>query len=131
MGIWENEPAGTDTKLALNKPREKKFKIPYADLKRGIKNYIHQKWQKRWNNNTNNKLHSIKPILGEWRKSLRRITEEEIKLFRLGMGYTDLTYSELLKDQPICVINQDALHSEILNECTHQASVGHKFYEKK
>ena len=79
----------------------------------------------------NNKLCSIKVILGKWRKSLRIIKQEEVILSRLCIGHTHLTHSYLLKeDQPMCSIYQATLTViHILTECTHLVPVRHKYYE--
>lgn len=48
---------------AQNKTIDNNFRITYTDLKSKTKSYIQQKWQKRWTNNRNNKLLTIKAIV--------------------------------------------------------------------
>ena len=50
-----------------------KYNIPYTDLKPKINNFLHKKWQQRWNRNTNNKLFQVKPFLGRMESSLPKI----------------------------------------------------------
>ena len=44
-----------------------------------------------------NKLHSIKPSLGEWQPNYRIDRKEEVILARLRIGHTFITHSFLLK----------------------------------
>ena len=44
-----------------------------------------------------NKLHSIKPSLGEWQPNYRIDRKEEVTLARLRIGHTFITHSFLLK----------------------------------
>ena len=52
-----------------------------------------------------NKLHSIKSILGKRRSALRTDRKEEVVLARLRIGHRFITHSYLLKgeEQPTCV----------------------------
>ena len=63
------------------------------------------KWQLVWNTAVDNKLHSIKSILGEWRPAFRTDRKEEVVLARLRIGHSFITHSYLLKgeEQPTCV----------------------------
>ena len=58
-----------------------------------------------WDAAVDNKLHSIKPILSEWRPDYRMVRKEEVVLTRLRMGHSYATYSYLLKgeEQPMCI----------------------------
>ena len=57
-----------------------------------------------WNTAVDNKLHSIKSILGEWRPAFRA-DRKEVVLARLRIGHGFITHSYLLKgeEQPTCV----------------------------
>ena len=67
-----------------------KSKIPYTDLKPTIKKFISDKWQKSWDNQTQNKLHEIQEAIGYRR---------EVILARLRIGHTHITHSHLLKGE--------------------------------
>ena len=77
-------------------------------------------WQRSWNTTTSNKLHELKPQLGEWPSSSRLVRREEVILSRLRIGHTYLTNSYLLKAelQPECIGCQCPLTvKHILLEC--------------
>ena len=69
------------------------FKIPFTDFKPCINTFLHNKWQMSWNAAVLNKLHSIKPSLGEWQPSYRIDRQEEVALVRLRIGHTFITHS--------------------------------------
>ena len=56
-----------------------------------------------WDTAVDNKLHSIKPILSEWRPAYRMDRKEEVVLSRLRTGHSYATHSYLLKEQPMCI----------------------------
>ena len=66
---------------------------------------LHNKWQLVWDTAVDNKLHSIKSILGEWRPAFRT-DRKEVVLARLRIGHSFITHSYLLKgeEQPTCVL---------------------------
>ena len=49
---------------ALDLPRAK-VGVPYNDFKHCINQYIFSTWQDDWNGAVSNKLHSVKPVLGD------------------------------------------------------------------
>ena len=57
-----------------------------------------------WNSAVDDKLHSIKSILGEWRPAYRT-DRKEVVLARLRIGHSFITHYYLLKgeEQPTCV----------------------------
>ena len=63
------------------------------------------KWQSVWDTAVHNKLHSIEPILSEWRPPYRMDRKEEVVLTRLRIGHSYATHSYLLKGegQPMCI----------------------------
>ena len=101
------------TKSALNKNPDKKFQDPiYVFIKRNEK-----EWQKHLN--TNNKFHSIKPILEELEVGFKKGKERSHSFILKG------------KDQPISTICQATLTvKHIFTECTHLAPVKHKYYKE-
>ena len=95
-------------------------KITFSDFKFYINKYISTAWQNAWNNDLFNKLHEIKPILGEWSPAYRDVRRDEVVLCRSRIGHTFLTHSYLLKGEPIpeCVPCQCPLTvRHILVEC--------------
>ena len=83
---------------------------------------------RRWNRNPLspilNKLHSVKPVLGDWQSSYRRCRKDEVVLCRTRIGHTHLTHSYILKKDipPQCEHCQCILTvRHILVECNHFA----------
>ena len=103
-GIQGNEKADSAAKSSLTLPITN-FNVPFTDLKCFINQYIRAQWQRTWNAATENKLHAIKPKLGEWPSSCRLVRREEVILSRLRIGHSYFTNSYLLKRevQPECV----------------------------
>ena len=107
-------------KTALDLPRAK-VGVQYTDFKYLIGQYIFSTWQDDWNGAVMNKLHSVKPVLGDWQSSYRRCRKDEVVLCRARIGHTHLTHSK--KDPPPvcehCQCNLTVRH--ILVECNHFA----------
>ena len=103
IGIQGNERAAWAAKKALQ-THISNIKIPYTDLKPLINKFILKKWQKSWDDQTQNKLHHIQDTIGEWPAGYRRNRKEEVIIFRLRIGHTHITHSHLLKgeDSPVC-----------------------------
>ena len=104
VGIKGNEKADIAAKSALTL-NISGLKIPFTDFKPCINTFLHNKWQMSWNATVFNKLHSIKPSLGDWQSSYRIDRKEEVTLARLRIGHTFITHSFLLKgeDWPLCI----------------------------
>ena len=47
-----------------------------------------------------NKLHSVKPVLGDWQSSYRWCRKDEVVLCRARIGRTHLTHSYILRKDP-------------------------------
>ena len=58
---------------------------------------ILKKWQKFWDDQTQNKLHHIRDTIGEWPAGYRSNRKEEVIISRLYIGHTHITHSHLLK----------------------------------
>ena len=99
VGIRGNEKADSAAMSALDLSRGK-VGIPYTDLKKIISQYILSTWQDDWNGAVVNKLHSVKPVLGDWQSSYRRCRKDEVVLCRGGIGHTYLTHPYILKKDP-------------------------------
>ena len=74
--------------------------VPYNDFKHCINQYILSTWQDDWNGAVANKLHSVKPVLGDWQSSYRRCRKDEVVLCRARIGHTHLTHSYILRKNP-------------------------------
>ena len=102
IGIQGSERADRAAKKALQ-TRISNTKIPYTDLKPLISKFILKKWQKSWDDQTQNKLHHIQDTIGEWPAGYRR--NRKVIISRLCIGHTHITHSYLLKglDSPVCL----------------------------
>ena len=107
-------------KSALELPYAK-VGVPYTDFKHCISQYILSSWQDDWNGAVANKLHSVKPVLGDWQSSYRRYTKDEIILCRARISHTLLTPRYILNNHPpqcehcLCILTV----RHILVECNH------------
>ena len=91
VGIKGNEKADIAAKSALTL-NISDLKIPFTDFKPSINTFVHNKWLMSWNAAVLNKLHSIKPSLGEWQPNYRIDRKEEVILARLRIGHTYITH---------------------------------------
>ncbi|KAG1696944.1 hypothetical protein GQR58_006143 [Nymphon striatum] len=71
VGISGNEKADLAAKSALSLPVDPQF-ISYRDFYMYIFKHILSIWQSKWDGEINNKLHAIKPKLGEWALAYRK-----------------------------------------------------------
>ncbi|KAG1681088.1 Atrial natriuretic peptide receptor 2 [Nymphon striatum] len=103
VGISGNEKADFAAKSALSLPVDPQS-IYFHDFYMYIFKHTLSIWQSKWDGEINNKLHAIKPKLGEWALSYRKSRKEESILCRLRVGHTYLTHSFLLRNeaQPVC-----------------------------
>ncbi len=130
VGIAGNERADSAAKAALSLPISH-FNIPYTDFKPCINTFIFTNWQNTWNAALSNKLHGVKPTLGEWTPACRATRRDEVVLCRSRIGHSRLTNSYLLKrePQPQCVPCQSPLTVEhILIHCVDFADARRHFY---
>ena len=104
IGIQGNERSEQSCKKALQ-THISNTKIPYTDFKPLINKFIIKKWQKSWDDQTQNKLHHIQDTIGEWPAGYRRNRKEEVIISRLRIGHTYITHSHLLKgeDSSVCL----------------------------
>ena len=77
VGIKGNENADRSAKSALNLPISD-FKVPHTDFKSSVLTHIQSSWQSQWDADVFNKLHSVKPSLGEWYPVYRSVRREEM-----------------------------------------------------
>ena len=123
VGIRGNEKADSAAKSALDLPHAQ-VGVPYTDFKLLISQYIFSTWQDDWNGAVTNRLHSVKPVLGDWQSSYRRCRRDEVVLCRARIGHTNMTHSYILKKDPPpqcehcqCILTV----RHILVECNHLA----------
>ncbi|GFS77401.1 putative RNA-directed DNA polymerase from transposon X-element [Trichonephila clavipes] len=80
--------------------------------------HIFKIWQESWSQQLDNKLHSVKPVIGAWPVMPMRRTD--VKLTRLRIGHTRLTHRHLLFGEhapecPSCNVSYTVHH--ILIDC--------------
>ena len=104
VGISGNERADKAARRASESGCIRRFPLPAADCYSNIRSYIFEKWQRRWDNQSRNKLKEIKPRLGAWPSSLRGSRRHEIMLCRIRIGHTYDTHHYLLSGdrRPLC-----------------------------
>ena len=99
IGIIGNKKADSAAKSSLGLPRVRDD-VLYPDFKHCINQYILSTWQDDWNGAVANKLHSVKPFLGDWQSSYRRCRKDEIVLRRVRISHTYLTHSFIRDHSP-------------------------------
>ncbi|GFT11918.1 probable RNA-directed DNA polymerase from transposon X-element [Trichonephila clavipes] len=96
-GITGNELADTAARSATGS--SERFPIPHSDLKACFRLKLQSVWQSNWDQHTENKLHSIMPILAPTAPSLSN-RREQVIWTRLRLGHTRLTHRHLLLGEP-------------------------------
>ena len=94
MGISGNERANSTAKAALQKFVSECL-ISYTDTYQYISQYVRDLWQREWDTAVNNKLHAIKPLIGQQPSAYRSVRRDEVVLSRLKLGHSYLTHSYL------------------------------------
>ena len=127
-----NVKADSLAKAAINIPPDKTSKLPYTDLKHKIiKQIITKRWQQLWDENAQNKLRQIEPLLKERKREASNTRSEETILSRLRIGHTRLTHDFILKEEPPpkrpCRNHYTIRH--ILIECTNISRIRKNFYK--
>ena len=100
----------------------------HTDLKHKIKQIITKRWQQLWDENAQNKLRQIAPLLKERKREASNTRKEETILSRLRIGHTRLTHDFILKEAPSpkCPCGN---HYTILIECTNLSRIRKFFYK--
>ncbi|GFV21133.1 uncharacterized protein TNCV_4267661 [Trichonephila clavipes] len=91
VGIIGNEQADSAAKSATT---HLPLAVPLSDMKRVIMHHIFKIWQESWSQQLDNKLLSVKPVIGAW--SVMPMRRNDVKLTRLRIGHTRLTHRHLL-----------------------------------
>ncbi|GFV11563.1 probable RNA-directed DNA polymerase from transposon X-element [Trichonephila clavipes] len=115
VGIIGNEQADSAAKSATT---HLPLAVPLSDMKRVIMHHIFKIWQESWSQQSDNKLHSVKPVIGAWPVMPMRRTD--VKLTRLRIGHTRFTHRHLLFGErapecPSCHVSYTLHH--ILIDC--------------
>ena len=77
VGIIGNEIADRKAKDSLHLNMST-FEIPFNNFKPLINKYILSEWQKSWDTATFNKLHAIKPVVGNNSSAIRNVRREDV-----------------------------------------------------
>ncbi|GFV21099.1 RNase H domain-containing protein [Trichonephila clavipes] len=91
VGIIGNEQADNAAKSATT---HLPLAVPLSDMKRVIMHHIFHLWQESWSQQLDNKLHSVKPVIGAW--PVMPLRRTDVKLTRLRIGHTRFTHRHLL-----------------------------------
>jgi len=86
VGIPGNERADGLAKAALSSDNMAEFPVPASDLRFHIKKHIQDKWQQRWDTETHNKLHLIKPKIGPWPPLQRESRREDTPISPIAIS---------------------------------------------
>ncbi|GFT31881.1 putative RNA-directed DNA polymerase from transposon X-element [Trichonephila clavipes] len=86
-------------------------------------------WQESWSQQLDNKLHSVKPVIGAWPVMPMRRTD--VKLTRLRIGHTRFTHRHLLFGErapecPSCNVSYTVHH--ILIDCQFLTIIASRFF---
>ena len=132
VGILGNEKADAAAKFALSLPVTR-MKLPatgmYPRITKLILNF--DEWQEVWNCCAGNKLHAIRPTVGDYKQKTCLSRRDSVLLNRLRIGHTHLTHSFLLSgdDLPECGTCQCPLTvKHILVECVDLKDVRNKHF---
>ncbi|GFW98585.1 probable RNA-directed DNA polymerase from transposon X-element [Trichonephila clavipes] len=126
VGIIGNEQADSAAKSATT---HLPLAVPLSDMKRVIMHHIFKIWQESWSQQLDNKLHSVKPVIGAWPVMPMRRTD--VKLTRLRIGHTRFTHRHLLFGErapecPSCHVSYTVHH--ILIDCQFLAIIASPFF---
>jgi len=89
VGILCHEKADAAAKSALFLPVTR-MKLPATGMYPRITKLIFDEWQEVWNCCTGNKLHAIKPIVGDYKQKTYLSRRHTVFLNRLRIGHTRL-----------------------------------------
>ncbi|GFY77059.1 uncharacterized protein TNIN_63861 [Trichonephila inaurata madagascariensis] len=127
-GITGNELADTAARSVTGS--SERFPIPHSDLKACFRQKLQIVWQSNWDQQTENKLHSIMPFLAPTMPSSSNRREQMIWT-RLRLGHTCLTHRHLLfgEPPPYCEkYNVSLSVKHILCDCPHSNHLRHQLF---
>ena len=131
VGIIGNEIADREAKGSLHLNMST-FEIPFNNFKPLINKYILSEWQKSWDTATFNKLHAIKPVVGNNSSAILNVRREDVVITRLRIGHTRFTHSYILnrEEQPFCIAcNQHITVKHILIDCIDFLQDRNKYFQ--
>ena len=132
MGILGNEKADAAAKSASSL-LVTRMKLPATRMYSRITKLIFDEWQEVWNCCAGNKLHAIRPTVGDYKQKTCLSRRDSVLLNRskLRIRHTRLTHSFLLSvhDLPECGTCQCPLTvKHILVECVDLKDVRNKHF---
>jgi ribonuclease HI len=95
--------------------------VPWTDLKVIITKLIHQKWQKDWENQQDNKLYKLKSTVQVWPPPSGFSRRDEVVLTRIRIGHSILTHQHLMlkNSAPMCQKDNCTLTiNHIMSRCS-------------
>ena len=99
VGLQGNEQADRIAKKATTE-KPIPIQLPFRDYYARVKRCINAIWQNRWNNETDNKLHEIRPRISRWQSSYHKRRKYETVLTRLRIGHCNFSHVHLMKKEP-------------------------------
>ena len=133
--IRGNELADLEAKSALSLSITN-LKIPHSDFKSNIHQYVMNKCQSVWEEQTGNKLHELKPDFNSKCSFLGYSRQIQTKITRCRIGHTRLTQSHsylLTNDQPpFCIsCNEPFTVKHFLITCTEFNYIRNRYFTAK
>ncbi|XP_076314777.1 uncharacterized protein LOC143227153 [Tachypleus tridentatus] len=131
VGIYRNKLADTTAKSVCSGTIAT-MPIPHMDYGLVFKARLRANWQSSWSEQRDNKLFQIKPYIGLWPSSFRKVWKEEVVLTRLHIGHSFLTHRFLLPrtDAPMCSLcNTQITISHILLSCHRYNSQRRQYFK--
>ena len=129
-GIHGNSVVDRVAKEALRKPISKCF-IPHTDCRNAIRIYVQSLWDDVWAAAEHNKLHELKPQLGENHASFR-CRRDQVVITRCRIGHSRVTHGHLMtqEEAPVC-IPCDTPYSlkHVLLDCVDVAPIRDKYFK--
>ena len=135
MGIRGNEASDRATKEALEKEPINDL-MPFSDLKPLTAKYVHQVWQKEWDEAilVSNKLHDILPKLSYKLLTFCNTTRKDCSKLTIcwSLLFHAFLSSEKKEEPPVCVVcNTTTTVKHILKECADLVEVRKKYSEER
>ena len=131
--IRGNELADLEAKSALSLSITN-LRIPHSDFKSNIHQYVMNKCQSVWEEQTGNKLHELKPDLNSKCSFLGYSRQIQTKITRCRIGHTRLTHSYLLTNEqpPFCIsCNEPFTVKHFLITCTEFNYIRNRYFTAK
>ena len=131
--IRGNELADLEAKSALSLSITN-LKIPHSDFKSNIHQYVMNKCQSVWEEQTGNKLHELKPDFNSKCSFLGYSRQIQTKITRCRIGHTRLTHSYLLTNEqpPFCIsCNEPFTVKHFLITCTEFNYIRNRYFTAK